>query len=187
MHNLYLYNKYVIYPQFLLKFPQKKNKLIKYGVSKIKMQILMVDDQTVPLLYLLNICFVIRIILNENICVKKLNNNKYTINKLHLETTISSYDKYIFIDLFKNFLMNSFELFDLGLNVENFDIYGNYMFEFWYYDPIFTTRTVITTWSPNTKIKILFCFYNKNKNTNKMYLKYLGIKFRFIKTKKLYY
>lgn len=187
MQNLCLYNKYIIYPQLLLKFPQKENKLKKYGIRKIKMNIFMVDEENIPLLFLLNICLVIRLLFNEDIYVKKISNNKYSLNKVHLQVCLENYELFTFIDLFKNFLMNSFEFYNMGLNDNNFDIFGNYTFEFNYYDPIFTTKNIIIAWSPNTKIKFIFCFYNRSMYKNKMYLKYLGIKFRFLKKKKIYF
>lgn len=187
MHNLYLYNKYIIYPQSLLKFPKKENKLKKNGIYKLKMNIFMVDEEKIPLLFLLNICLVMRLLFNEDIYVKKINVNKYVLNKVHLQICLKNYELFIFVDLFKNFLMNSFEFYNMGLNDSNFDVFGNYTFEFNYYDPIFTTKNIIMAWSPNTKIKFMFCFYNKNIYENKINLKYLGIKFRFLKKKKIYY
>lgn len=187
MNNLYLYNKYIIYPQYLLKFPYEENKLINYGIHKVRMNIFMVNEDNLPLLFLLNICLLMRILFNENIYVKKLSYNKYILNKVHLQITLGSYEVYLFLDLFKNFLMNSFEFYSMGLNYKDFDIYGNYVFQFNYYDPIFTTRNVIMAWSPLSKIRFMFYFYSKEKQQNKIYLKYLGIKNRIMKKKRMYF
>lgn len=187
MSNLYLYNKYIIYPQFLLKFPQKENLLKENIMYKIKMNIFMVNEENIPLLFLLNICLVIRLLFNEDIYVKKISNDKYILNKVHLLVCLKTYELFIFMDLFKNFLIDSFEFYNMGLNSNNFDIFNNYTFEFNYYDPIFTTKNIIIAWSPNIKIRFIFFFNNRSASKNKIFFKYLGIKFRFLKKKKIYY
>ena len=83
-----------------------------------------------------------RILFNKYLNIKKVN-KYYSLNRIHLQISIEDTYLYIFIDVFKNFLLDSFEFYNMGLNYKNFDIFGNFIFEFNYCDPIFTTRNVI--------------------------------------------
>lgn len=183
MNNLYLYNKYVIKPQLLLKFPKEKNNwLIEFGIRKICMYMYLLDLTKNYYMFLYNICILMRILFNKYLNIKKVN-KYYSLNRIHLQISIEDTYLYIFIDVFKNFLLDSFEFYNMGLNYKNFDIFGNFIFEFNYCDPIFTTRNVILVWSPLNKIKFIFYFNSINKEYNKLYLRYLGLQFRYLKKK----
>ena len=143
MNNLYLYNKYIIKPQILLKFP-KKNFDIKniYNIRKIKVYLYLIDLIKNYYIYLYNICILMRIIFNKKLYIKKIH-KYYGLNKIYMQLALEHYNMFLFIDVFKEFLLNSFQIYNMGLNYKNFDIFGNYIFEFNYCDPIFTTRNTV--------------------------------------------
>jgi len=73
MINLALYYKYIVRPQFLLKFPQKKylEFLSYYLLKKVRLNIFLLDIKQNYYLYLYNICILIRLIFNQHLFIKK--------------------------------------------------------------------------------------------------------------------
>jgi hypothetical protein len=143
MHSLYLYNKYVVGPQMLLKFPNSKGSLITiFGIRKIRMNMYMLDVTQNYYMFLYNICILMRLLVNKRLYIKKVN-KYYTLNKVHVRSCVEGNRLYIFLDIFGEFLINSFEIYNMGLSREDFDMFGNYIFEFNYCDPIFMTKNTI--------------------------------------------
>lgn len=144
MQNLNLYYKYILRPQYLIKFPQntKKNEIIDFGIRKIRLNMFLIDAKVNFYLYLYNICMLMRVLFSKPVCVKKISKG-YTLNKIVLQLCVGKYDVYKFLDVFSNIIVPVFEYFNMGLKLDNFDKYGNYKFEFNYFDPIFTTRNTV--------------------------------------------
>jgi len=143
MNNLYLYNKNVVQPQMLLKFPDSKH-LVKtvFGIHRVRMYMYMLDITQNYYMFLYNICILMRLLFNKRLYIKKVN-KYYTLNKVHLEAAVFGKSLYVFLDVFGNFLVDSFEMYNMGLSVEKFDMFGNYVFEFNYCDPIFMTKNTV--------------------------------------------
>lgn len=88
---------------------------------------------------------------------------------------------YVFLDVFGTILLPLFENFNMGLKDRDFDMFGNYLFEFNYCDPIFMSKNTVIIWSTTNKVRIIFYFLNKSKEQNMLLLRYLNIKYRFLK------
>lgn len=183
MNNLFLYNKYVVQPQMLLKFPKNEQKVPSiFGIRKVRMNMYMLDLTQNYYLFLYNICILMRIMFNKRLYIKRIN-KYYSLNKMHVQTCVEGKRLYIFLDVFGTFLVNSFDFYNMGLSKENFDMFGNFVFEFNYCDPIFTSKNTIIVWSPTNKIRFIFYFNSQDKNENALFMRYLTLKFRSVKKK----
>ncbi len=182
MNNLYLYNKYVVRPQMLLKFPKSELKVPTiFGIRKIRMNMYMLDLTQNYYLFLYNICILIRILFNIRLSIIRVN-KYFALNIPHLYACIEeSKELYNFLDIFGTFLVNSFDVYNMGLSRESFDMFGNFTFEFNYCDPIFTTKNTIIIWSPTNKIRFTYIFHSKEREENAMYMHYLTMRFRNVK------
>lgn len=184
MQNLSLYYKYVIRPQYIIKFPQKKlNQILDFSIWKIRLNMFLIDAKVNFYLYLYNICILMRIIFAKPVYVKKIYKG-YTLNKIVLQLCVGNNDIYNFLDTFSNIILPLFEYFNMGLKLDNFDKFGNYSFEFNYFDPIFTTKNTVLIWSINNIVKFTFFFRQKNILHNMLILRYLKFKYYFIKKSK---
>jgi len=84
MNNMYLYYKYVIRTQFLLKYPTKLiSSLMKDVLKKILFEIYLENVKTNYYLYLYNIAILTRLIINKFLYVKKIKKN-YGLNKIYM-------------------------------------------------------------------------------------------------------
>lgn len=184
MENLSLYYKYIIRPQFFIKFPQKVNfeNIEDFNIWKIRLNMFLIDAKTNFYLYLYNICILVRILFSKPIHVKKVYKG-YTLNKIALQLSIGNSDIYSFLDVFSNIILPVFEFFNMGLKKNNFDRFGNFTFEFNYFDPVFTTKNTVLIWSIKNVVKILFFFRQKNFFINMLILRYF--KFKYYIAKKL--
>jgi len=144
MNNLSLYYKYIIQPQFLLKFPKLKNniELKNFGIKKIRLNMYLLDKKNNYYIYLYNICILIRLKYNKFLIIKKVNKN-YTISKMYFQLSLENRHILLFIDVFGNFLLPLFDSFNMGLREHKFDLFGNYTFEFNYSDPVFMSKNTV--------------------------------------------
>lgn len=144
MQNLYLYYVNIIRPQYFLKFPKikKLEKLINFAIKQVRLNMFLIDAKINFYLYLYNICVLMRILFGKPVHVKKVKKG-YTLNKVSIQLTITNYDIYNFLDIFCNIVLPVFEYFNMGLKFNNFDDFGNYRFEFNYFDPVFSTKNTV--------------------------------------------
>lgn len=144
MDNLEFYYKYIIRPQFLLKFPKLKNsfELTTFRIRKIRLSMFLLDPKKNYYLYLYNICVLVRLMFNKQLFIYKVKKN-FTLNKIHIRLSIENFQIYMFLDVFSTCLIPLFESFNMGLQERDFDIFGNYYFEFNYCDPIFMSKNTI--------------------------------------------
>ncbi len=182
MQNVNLYYKYIIRPQLLLKNPKIKNstELSNFMIKKIRLNMFLLDSKNNYYIYLYNICILIRLIFNKFLFLKKISKN-FNFNKLHIQISIENNQIFIFLDIFSTFLLPLFENFNMGLKENEFDIFGNFTFEFNYSDPVFMSKNTIIVWSPTNKVRIIFYFFNKNKIYNILLLRYFNIKYYYLK------
>jgi ribosomal protein L5 len=144
MENINLYYKYIIRPQFLLKFPKIKDsgELSTFVIRKIRLNMFLLDAKQNYYLYLYNICILMRLLFNKYLYIKKVNKN-YTLNKIHIQLSMEGNQIYVFLDVFGTILLPLFENFNMGLKDRDFDMFGNYLFEFNYCDPIFMSKNTV--------------------------------------------
>lgn len=182
MINNYLYYKYVVRPQVLLKFPKKNNflEIPFFTLRKIRLNMFLLDMKQNSFLYLYNICILMRLLFNKYLYIKKVN-KYYTLNKVHIQLCIENDQIFIFLDIFANILLPLFETFNMGLKERNFDMFGNYLFEFNYCDPIFMSKNTVIVWSTTNKVRIIFYFFGKDKKQNMLLLRYLNLRYHFLK------
>jgi len=144
MQSYYLYYKYIIKPQLLLKIVEISNfkQLTDIGLKKININIYLFNTKKNYYIYLYNVCILIRLILNKFFFIKKIY-KMYILNKILLELNLKGNQMYLFLDVFGTILLPVFENFNMGLKEKNFDIFGNYKFEFNYADPIFMSKNTV--------------------------------------------
>jgi len=143
MNNLYLYNKYIVQPQMLLKFPKSEQKLPTiFGIRKVRMNMYMLDLTQNYYMFLYNICIAMRLMFNKRLYIKRVG-KYYSLNQLHVQACVEGKRLYIFLDLFGSFLVNNYDSYNMGLSRKSFDMFGNFIFEFNYCDPIFTSKNTI--------------------------------------------
>lgn len=161
-----LYYKYIIRVQFLLKYPAKKaNNLMKSFLKKIIFEVNLDDVKKSYYIYLYNIAILIRLILNKFLYLKKVKKN-FNINKIYLGVILKGFHMYQFLDVFTTILLPLFESFNVTLNLNDFDIFGNLKYKLIYCDPVFMSKNAVTVWSPLYSINLKICFNNLNKNLN---------------------
>jgi len=130
---MYLYYKYVIRSQFLLKYPTKLASNLRNNIlKKILFEI-----------YLENIAILIRLIINKFLYVKKIKKN-YSINKIYMGILLKKSHMYQFLDVFVTILLPIFESFNVILDITKFDIFGNLKYRLIYCDPVFMSRSAVT-------------------------------------------
>jgi len=144
MHNMFLYYKYIIRNQFLLKYPTKlASKLIKKNLKKILFEIYLENTKKNYYLYLYNIAILVRLIANKFLYVKKIKKN-YSLNKIYMGINLKNIYMYQFLDIFTLILLPIFETFNIKLDIKKFDIFGNLRYRLIYCDPVFMSRTAVT-------------------------------------------
>lgn len=176
MQNMLLYYKYVIRTQYLLKHPEQiKKNIILVNLKKILFEIYVEDWKNNYYIYLYNMAMLLRLILNKIIYIKKIKKN-YSINKVYLGINLKGKDMYNFIDIFTLMLLPLFESFNVCLDINKFDIFGNLNYKLLYFDPVFMSKNAVTVWSPIYYINIKFCLNSIDKDLNLNLLQYLGLK-----------
>lgn len=144
MQNMLLYYKYIIRVQFLLKYPAKKaNNLMKSFLKKIIFEVNLDDVKKSYYIYLYNIAILIRLILNKFLYLKKVKKN-FNINKIYLGVILKGFHMYQFLDVFTTILLPLFESFNVTLNLNDFDIFGNLKYKLIYCDPVFMSKNAVT-------------------------------------------
>jgi ribosomal protein L5 len=130
--------------QFLLKYPAKKiNNLIKSILKKILFEVSLDDLKSTYYIYLYNIAILIRLITNKFLYVKKINKN-FNINKIYFGVTLKGDSMYKFLDVFTCLLLPLFESFNVILDLNKFDIFGNLQYKLIYCDPVFMSKNAVT-------------------------------------------
>ncbi len=176
MQNMLLYYKYITRVQFLLKYPSKKaNDLMKSFLKKILFEIHLDDLKTNYYVYLYNIAILIRLILNKFLYVKKVNKN-FSVNKMYMGVVLKGTHMYQFLDIFTFILLPLFESFNVILDLNNFDIFGNLRYRLIYCDPVFMSKNAVTVWSPLYSINLKICFNSSDKILNYNILQQLNLK-----------
>lgn len=179
MNNLLLYYKYIIRVQFLLKYPAKKiNNLITNILKKIIFEINFDDLKKNYYVYIYNMTILIRLIINKFLYINKVKKS-YSINKMYFGITLKGSIMYQFLDVFSWLLLPLFESFNVMLDLNKFDIFGNLEYKLIYCDPVFMSKNAVTVWSPLCSINLKICFniFEKLKNYN--FLQFLGLKWYF--------
>lgn len=176
MQNMLLYYKYLLRVQFLLKYPMNKvNDLIKFMLKKILFEIYIDDIKTSYYIYLYNIAILLRIILNKFLYIKKINKN-FNINKVYMGIVLKNNHMYQFLDVFTLILLPLFESFNVVLDINKFDIFGNLQYQLIYCDPVFMSKNAVTVWSPLYSVNLKFCFNSVDKILNYNILQQLKLK-----------
>jgi len=144
MNNMFLYYKYIIRGQFLLKYPSKKiNYMVKCFLKKILFEINMDDLKSNYYIYIYNIAILIRLITNKFLYIKKIKKN-YNINKIYFGISLKGLHMYKFLDIFSCLLLPLFESFNVMLDLNKFDIFGNLQYRLIYCDPVFMSKNAVT-------------------------------------------
>lgn len=144
MNNLLLYYKYVIRAQILLKYPAKKiNNLIKSILKKILFEVYLNDLKKSYVIYLYNITILIRLIINKFLYINKIKKS-YNINKMYFGVSLKGTHMYQFLDIFTCLLLPLFESFNVKLDLNKFDIFGNLQYKLIYCDPVFMSKNAVT-------------------------------------------
>lgn len=176
MKNLVLFYKYIYRVQFLLKYPIKQVKdLLKYMLKKILFEVNFDDLKNNYYIYLYNIAILLRIILNKFLFITKINKH-YNLNKIYMGINLTGDHMFQFLDLFTLILLPLFESFNIVLDLNKFDIFGNIEYQLVYCDPVFMSKNTVTVWSPLYSINIKFCFHNRDKILNCNILQHFKLK-----------
>ena len=176
MQNMFLYYKYNIRVQLLLKYPAKKMKKIMQSIlKKILFEINMDDLKSNYYVYIYNIAILIRLISNKFLYVKKVKKN-YNVNKIYFGVSLKGNHMYQFLDVFTCLLLPLFESFNVLLDLNKFDIFGNLQYRLVYCDPVFMSKNAVTMWSPLYSVNMKICFNTSDKILNYNVLQYLKFK-----------
>ena len=176
MNNMFLYYKYVIRTQFLLKYPAKKiNNIIRSILKKILFEINLDNLKKNYIIYLYNMTILIRLIVNKFLYINKINKS-YSINKMHFNVLLKDTHMFQFLDVFTSILLPLFESFNVKLDLNKFDIFGNLQYKLIYCDPVFMSKNAVTVWSPLCIINLKICFNIIDKFINYNILQYLKFK-----------
>lgn len=179
MHNLFLYYKYIIRVQLLLKYPVKKiNDLIKSILKKVLFEANLDDLKNNYYIYAYNIAILMRLIINKFIYITKINKS-YGMNKIYFGIVLKGTHMYQFLDVFANLLLPLFESFNVFLDIDKFDIFGNLQYRLIYCDPVFMSKNAVTVWSPAHSVNLKICFNNFDKILNYNVLQYLKFNWYF--------
>jgi hypothetical protein len=144
MQNMFLYYKYVIRAQLLLKYPAKKiNDLLKSLLKKILFEVNLDDLKSSYYIYIYNIAILVRLIINKFLYVKKIKKN-FSINKMYFGVILKGSHMYQFLDVFTCLLLPLFESFNVMLDINKFDIFGNLQYKLIYCDPVFMSKNAVT-------------------------------------------
>jgi hypothetical protein len=176
MQNMFLYYKYNVRVQLLLKYPAKKIKNIVQSVlNKILFEVHMDDLKSSYYVYIYNIAVLLRLIANKFLYVRRVNKN-YNINKIYFSVNIGGNHMYQFLDVFTYLLLPIFESFNVLLDLNKFDIFGNLQYRLVYCDPVFMSKNAVTVWSPAYNVNLKICFKSLDKFLNYNVLQYLKFK-----------
>src|ERR1700694_4631503 len=100
MNNMYLYYKYIVRVQFLLKYPTKKiNNLIINILKKILFEVNFDDLKKNYYIYIYNITILIRLIINKFLYIIKIKKS-YSINNIYFGSFLKGIHMYRFLDVF---------------------------------------------------------------------------------------
>jgi len=144
MQNMFLYYKYIIRVQYLLKYPKKEYcSVMNNYLKKILFEIYLDNVKINYFFYLYNLIILTRLIINKFLYVKKIKKN-YNLNKIYLGICIKTIQIYQFLDVFVNLLLPLFESFNCFLDWTKFDIFGNLKYRLMYCDPVFMSRNAVT-------------------------------------------
>lgn len=175
MSRYLLYYKYIVRPQMLLKNPEiKKYYLYESDLKKIIFNMYVNNYYKYSYLYLYNIFLLLLILTGKKISIKKLTQD-YKLDKIHLQISLKGDIMYDFIDMFTTILLPLFQQYSMLLSLHHYDTFGNFIYRFQYVDPIFTSKNIVTIWSPNNKVTILFILKNREVNMG-ILLQYLKLK-----------
>ena len=133
------------------------------------------DLKSTYYIYLYNIAILVRLIINKFLYVKKINKN-FNINKIYFGVTLKGDSMYKFLDVFTCLLLPLFESFNVILDLNKIDIFGNLQYKLIYCDPVFMSKNAVTVWSPLYSINLKICFNSKDKLLNYNFLQYLKFK-----------
>jgi ribosomal protein L5 len=144
MNNLLLYYKYIIRVQFLLKYPAKNmNKIIINILKKIVFEVNFDDLKKNYYIYIYNMTILIRLIINKFLYISKIKKD-HNINKMYFGITLKGTSMFQFLDIFNYLLLPLFESFNIMLDLNKFDIFGNLQYKLIYCDPIFMSKNAVT-------------------------------------------
>lgn len=176
MNNMFLYYKYIIRVQLLLKYPAKKiNNIILNILKKILFEVNFDDLKKSYYIYIYNITILIRLIINKFLYVNKIKKN-YNVHKMYFGVILKGIHMYQFMDVFTCLLLPLFESFNVILDINKFDIFGNLQYNLIYCDPVFMSKNAVTVWSPLCIINLKICFNFADKLKNYNFLQYLKFK-----------
>lgn len=144
MQNMFLYYKYNIRVQLLLKYPAKKiNEVLYSFLNKILFELNIDDLKNNYYIYIYNIAILIRLVSNKFLYVRRIKKN-YGINKVYFAINLRGNYMYQFLDVFTCLLLPLFESFNVLLDLNKFDIFGNLQYRLIYCDPVFMSRNAVT-------------------------------------------
>ena len=144
MNNMFLYYKYVVRAQLLLKNPARKvNDLINFMLKKVLFEVYLDDLKKSYYVYLYNMAILVRLIVNKFLYINKVKKS-YSINKMHFGVTLKGTHMYQFLDVFTCLLLPLFESFNVTLDLNKFDIFGNLQYKLIYCDPVFMSKNAVT-------------------------------------------
>ena len=173
---MFLYYKYNVRVQLLLKYPAKKiNYIVQSILNKILFEVNMDDLKNSYYIYIYNIAILLRLIANKFLYVRRVNKN-YNINKIYFSAGIGGHHMYQFLDVFTCLLLPIFESFNVLLDLNKFDIFGNLQYRLIYCDPVFMSKNAVTVWSPTYNVNLKICFKGFDKFLNYNVLQYLKFK-----------
>jgi ribosomal protein L5 len=176
MQNMFLYYKYNIRVQLLLKYPAKKIKELMQSVLKKVLFEANIDDlKSNYYIYIYNIAILIRLVANKFLYVRRVNKN-YNVNKIYFGVNLKGSHMYQFLDVFTCLLLPLFESFNVLLDLNKFDIFGNLQYRLIYCDPVFMSKNAVTVWSPLYNVNLKVCFNTPDKIVNYNILQYLKFK-----------
>lgn len=176
MQNMLLYYKYLLKNQFLLKYPEFNMNTVM--LKKILFEVYLDSMKTNYYIYLYNIAVLLRIILNKFLYIKKID-QKFKLSKIYMGISLVGNSMYQFLDIFTFLLLPLFESFNVVLDINKFDVFGNLQYQLIYCDPVFMSKNIVTVWSSLYSVNLKFCFNTLDKMLNYNILQQLKFKWYF--------
>ena len=93
-------------------------------------------------MYFYNLCVLLTLITGKFLLVKRFNKS-FETKKIHLILNLYKESMYSFLDMFSILLLPLFQKYNMPLSLDDFDTFGNYYYQIYYSDPVFTSKNVI--------------------------------------------
>lgn len=186
MNNMFLYYNYVVKPQLLLKFPGLNcNKLQKFDIVRVMFKLSFKEMKKSDYIYLYNLGLLVRLLLDKNWFIYKLDKSM-KITKCFFQINLEKESMFLFLDVFTTLLLPMFQMYNLYLYSADFDDFGNFFYKFYYFDPIFISKNIVTAWLPENKVIIFFNFSVNDIEANFVMLQYFNLQYYYITKEKTY-